>query len=101
MSKFKAQILGDLLTSEARTGRAARAAKYAADGIKFEAVVHIEADDGSWCELDAETADHAQLMAENWVSRMNARGASCREVRDAVKGIVKVRPFYTIYAPVT
>lgn len=99
MSKFRAKILGDLLTGEARIGRAKRAAEYAAHGTPFVAVVHIEADDGSWCELDAESVSHAHTIADNWVATMNARGASCRMLRGALTGIVKLRPFYLKFAP--
>jgi hypothetical protein len=99
--KFKAQKLGDLLTAESRIGRAKRAATYAAQGLPFMAVVHIEADDGTWCELDAESEQHAKVMANTWVSHMNARGASCRMLRGALTGILRLRPFYTVYAPLT
>lgn len=98
MAKFRATKLGDLLTADARVGRAKRAAEYAAHKTPFAAVVHIEADDGSWCELDAESEAHAKRMADNWVHTMNARGASCRTLRGALTGMVKLRPFYTVYA---
>lgn len=99
--KFKATKLGDLLTAEARIGRAARAASYAGNGTPFGAVVHIEADDGTWCELDAESEQHARTMADTWVKMMNARGASCRTLRGALTGMLKLRPFYTVYAELT
>lgn len=96
--KFKATKLGDLLTADARIARAQRAAEYAAGFLSaFAAVVHVEADDGSWCELDAESAEHARTLATNWVQKMGARGASCRMLRGGFGG-VKTKPFFTIYA---
>lgn len=87
MAKFAAQRLGDLLTVAANRGRKAREVCY---------VVHVEADDGSWCELDASGTQHARTLADNWVAKMNARGASCRMVNQTT-GKCFPNPFYTVY----
>lgn len=86
MTKFTAQKLGDLLTKERQEGRKVRAPLY---------VVFVEADDGSWCELDATSRNHAILLADNWVEKLDARGCSCRQVM--VSGRVRLTPFYTRY----
>lgn len=99
--KFSATKLGDLLTREARIGRAARVAYDAVNNTALVAVVHVEADDGSWCELDAESVEHAKALANNWVHKMNARGASCRMLRGGSPGSVALKPFYTVYAELT
>lgn len=45
---------------------------------KSVTVVICEADDGSWCELDAESVEHGRLLARTWVDpeRGHGRGAS-------------------------
>lgn len=88
MTKFKAQKLGDLLTRSANAGRKARGVSY---------VVHVEVDDGSWCELDASGSQHARTLADNWVDKMNARGASCRTV-NTTTGKPILNPFYLKFA---
>lgn len=87
MTKFAAQKLGDFLTVAMRAPRQLR-------GCSF--VVHVETDDGSWCELDADSMDHARTLAHNWVDKMGARGASCRNVLST--GKLHLRPFYTYFA---
>ena len=96
MAKFLATKLGDLLTVSAKAGRAVRSATYADMGVPFVAVVHAEADDGSWFELDAESVEHAKTLANNAVEVLGARGASCRMVGD--NGTVSLKAFYLIYA---
>jgi hypothetical protein len=68
MTKFAALSILDLRTPEANRGRRARRAKF---------VVAVEADDGSWFELDADDRDHARTLARNVVDVQSARGASC------------------------
>lgn len=87
MTKFAAQRLTDLLTPAHNRGRKARGVCY---------VVHVEADDGSWFELDASGSQHARTLADNQVAKMNARGASCRIVY-AETGKCMTTPFYTVY----
>lgn len=101
MTKFRAQKLDDLLTAEAKAGRAARIAQYASNPMfgNFAAVVHVEADDGSWCELDAESREHAIRLAHNWVEKMGARGASCRMLRGTT-GALNPASFYTKFAEI-
>lgn len=86
MTKFAAQSIRDLRTTEATVGRLARQAKF---------VVDVECDDGSWCELDADSVTHAERLAINWVDTLNARGASCWEV--LADGKVKRKPFFTYF----
>ena len=92
MAKFLATKLGDLLTAPAKAGRAVRASS----GVPFVAVVHVEADDGSWLELDVESVEHAKTLANNWVETQNARGASCRMLR--ANGAVTLKAFYLVFA---
>jgi hypothetical protein len=68
MPKFSALSFDDLNVPAALVGRLAR-------NVHF--VVEVEADDGSWCELDAENSDHAKRLADNMVDVMSARGCSC------------------------
>lgn len=78
MSKFAAQSIKDLMTVDANRGRVVRTEWYKLHTqTPFIAAVCIEADDGSWCELDAESEDHAKALAKNMVDHLNARGASC------------------------
>jgi len=86
MTKFTAQKLGDLLTKAHSVSRKARGVLY---------VVHVEADDGSWCELDADSQDHAKTLARNWVDKLGARGCSCWEVRES--GNVRIAPFFMYF----
>lgn len=86
MTKFAAQSMSDLRTIEATAGRLAREVQF---------IVNVECDDGSWCELDADSVTHAERLAMNWVDVMNARGASCWEV--VAEGKVKRKPFFTYY----
>lgn len=88
-TKFSAQKLGDLLTREANAARVIRRALV---------VVFVEADDGSWCELDADGVEHAKTLADNWVATQNARGCSCRVVRYPT-GKPEAKPFYMKFAP--
>ncbi len=87
MTKFSAQSITVFFTQPAIEGRLARKAKY---------VVCVEVDDGSWCELDADDADHAYRLAVNWVDVMDARGASCWCVSKT--GELGGRPFKTYYS---
>jgi len=98
MTKFNAQKLGDLLTTDATIARASRASQYAAQGLPFLAVVMIEVDDGSWCELDAESYQHAKIIADCWVRSMGARGASCRKLRGPLSGRIELQSFYTVFS---
>jgi len=72
MPKFSAETVADLLTRERDEARVQR---------KTEYVVFVEVDDGSWCELDAESLAHAKTLAHNWVDNLGARGCSVRRVR--------------------
>lgn len=96
MTKFTAQKLGDLLTREATNGRAARIAGYKRAGVAFTAVVHVEADDGSWFELDATDTHHAHVLADTMV-RDGARGVSCRFLR-GTNGRLVMKAFYLKFA---
>jgi hypothetical protein len=90
MPKFAAQSINDLRTPEANRGRHARRPFF---------VVAVEADDGSWFELDAESMDHARTLAKNQVDLMNARGASCWRVVKSGAQIAEMgaRPFFTYF----
>lgn len=68
MPKFSATSFQDLQTETRVAGRRARGAYF---------VVEVEADDGSWCELDADNSEHAKALADNWVEKLGARGCSC------------------------
>lgn len=87
MTKFSAQSALDLRTPEATAGRFARGARF---------IVQVEADDGSWFELDAETGSHAEVLAKTQVDKMKARGASCWCV-SAESGALARQPFFTYY----
>lgn len=92
MTKFAALSIADLRTAEANRGRMVRGAKF---------VVCVEVDDGSWCELDADDQGHAGVLARNWVSAQNARGASCWRVLRMYAGELGAQAFYTVYENVT
>jgi hypothetical protein len=81
--KFLARNILDLNTPEAIAGRRLR-------DVKF--VVDVEVDDGTWCELDATSENHAKVLAQNWVEVLGARGASCWCIMFGEPG---GRPFYT------
>jgi hypothetical protein len=90
MPKFSALAITRFFEADANAGRVAR---------QPHSVVHVEADDGSWCELDADSRDHAKRLAVNWVNVHNARGASCREY-DRKTGRLKRNPFFTHFPEV-
>lgn len=90
MAKFSARSIEDLNVPAALVGRLARGAYF---------VVEIEADDGSWCEMDAEDSDHAKRLADNMVDVMGARGASCWCV-NAETGALARTSFYTKFEEV-
>ena len=83
-TKFSAQSCRVL--HDAKEARVARKATH---------VVLLEADDGSWFELDAEDHGHAIVLAHNQVDLMDCRGASCWEVKP--NGSLDVLPFYTYF----
>lgn len=86
MTKFAAQTIKTLMDDTAHiAGRKARGAKF---------VVAVEADDGSWFELDADDQGHAGVLARNAVDAMSARGASCWRVMD---GRYLGRAFYSCF----
>lgn len=87
MTKFSALSSRELRTAARAAGRVARGAR---------CVVTVEADDGSWFELDAVHASHACALADSQVSLMNARGASCWRV--TARGKLSRRWFYTKFA---
>jgi hypothetical protein len=66
-TKFAAQKLTDLWSEAQNRGRLQR-------GVFF--VVATEASDGSWCEFDAESYDHAKVLAHNAVDKLGCRGCS-------------------------
>jgi len=68
MPKFSALSFADLQTEDRVRGRLARGAHF---------VVEVEANDGSWCELDADNSAHAKVLADTWVEKLGARGCSC------------------------
>jgi hypothetical protein len=86
MTKFSALSIARFFEADAVAGRVARKAKF---------VVLVEADDGSWCELDADDQGHAGVLARNWVDTLGARGASCWRVFPG--GTLDGRPFFTHY----
>ena len=88
MPKFIARSILDLMTPEREAGRVARGAHF---------IVAVEVDDGSWVELDADDKPHAAVIADNWVAKLNARGASCWAVFPGCGGLAD-QPFYTRYA---
>lgn len=86
-TKFAAHSLGQLMMASGRAaGRVARKAKI---------VVAVEVDDGSWCELDADSEAHAEVLARNWVDVLGARGCSCWHVIE--DGSYAARNFFTYY----
>jgi len=87
MPKFSASTVNDLLTAERNAGRVARKAEY---------VVFVECDDGSWCELDADSEQHARDLCRNWVDKLNARGCSTWRVR-LIDGAVAPGPVATYF----
>lgn len=86
MPKFQAASAHDLRTKERNVGRVTRKAKF---------IVTVEADDGSWFELDAVDQGHAGAMARNQVDKMKSRGASCWRVERS--GKLSRLAFYTYY----
>lgn len=88
MTKFTAQSASEFRTVKANHGRFARECGY---------VVLVEADDGSWCELDADHRQHARTLADNWVEKMNARGCSCWMVNQK-NGKLMNKSFYMKFA---
>lgn len=89
MSKFSALSFRDLQSADRLLGRLARGAII---------VVEVECDDGSWCELDAESEAHARVLADTWVDaqRGRARGASCWRVRQ-IDGKLAAKSFYKVF----
>lgn len=87
MAKFADRSIGPFFTEARNAARVSR---------KAEFIVAVECDDGSWCELDAESIEHAGMLAHNWVDVLGARGASCwrASVRN---GKCARTPFYTHY----
>lgn len=53
---------------------AARVTRWHASELLY--VVTCEADDGSWCELDATSLQHARNLSRSMVEKMKARGCS-------------------------
>lgn len=103
MPKFQAASIQDLMTDIANAARVVRKDYYRQHGHEINitsmaAVVCVEADDGSWFEFDAETEDHAKVLARNVVDTQSARGASCWTFDNA--GRLKRKPFYTYFAPI-
>ena len=97
MTKFQAQSIQDLMTPVANAARVVRKQWYAENTkCPMLAVVCIEASDGSWCELDAESEEHAKALAKNMVDHMRARGASCWKFNES--GKLERRSFYNYYA---
>jgi hypothetical protein len=84
--KFQALDISYLLTDERNAGRVARNATR---------VVFVEVDDGSWCELDADSDEHARVLCHNWVDKLNARGCSAWNV--AADGRIVPGPIATYY----
>lgn len=87
MAKFSALTSADLRTNARNIGRLARKVGY---------VVFVEADDGSWFELDAESIAHSKVLADTQVDKMNARGASCWLVNH-INGKIKRKAFYMVF----
>lgn len=85
MQKFPATTVHDLLTPERQAARVLR---------NVEWVVFVEVDDGSWCELDAESLAHAKTLAHNWVDTLGARGCSVRRVRRQDGRALKCEYYY-------
>lgn len=86
MTKFAVQKLSEFFAAELREPRKAR-------GCKF--VVHVQADDGSWCELDANDLGQARLLARNWVEKLGAQCAHCRIIYPS--GMLRAFAFYTCF----
>ncbi len=72
MPKFLATSINDLFTAERSAGRVAR---------KVEYIIACEASDGSWCEFDGESFEHAKRIADNAVDVLGSRGCSVWRVR--------------------
>lgn len=87
MAKFAATSIQDLMTKERSVGRNAR---------KVQFIVACEADDGSWFELDADSKQHAKVLANDQVKNMNCRGCSCWKINDT--GTLAHHPFASEYA---
>lgn len=90
MPKFSALTIHDLRTPERSAARILRNVEY---------VVAVEVDDGSWCELDAESEEHSRTLARNWVDRLGARGCSCWHVRRQDGKLVKDAFFAYYWSP--
>lgn len=89
MAKFAALSAKDLRTPARDAGRLARRVPF---------VVCVEADDGSWFELDATSEEHGRTLADNMVRPEHAcRGCSLWRVREGSGKLAK-RPSYTIWA---
>lgn len=89
MPKFSATKLTDLFTAERDAGRLAR---------KVEYIVACEASDGSWCEFDGESFEHAKVLADNAVDNLGARGCSIWRVR-LIDGAVAKGPSLYLVTP--
>lgn len=89
MPKFSAAKLTDLMTDERNIGRLRRRVFF---------IVACEASDGSWCEFDGESSDHAKVLADNAVDKLGARGCSVWAV-NAESGAFAFGPaIYHVYA---
>lgn len=88
MPKFLASKIEDLFTAERDAGRIAR---------KVEFIVACEASDGSWCEFDGESLEHAKVLAVNAVEKLGARGCSVWNVR--IDGTVGLPHFKFFWSP--
>lgn len=65
--QFSAKSITDLMSEPRNAGRKAR-------GCLF--IVAVEAANGSWAELDADSLEHGEALAKAWVENHNARGCS-------------------------
>ncbi len=103
MPKFEAANIRDLCTPERNAGRLSRRAKYEQPFrfpnalVRLAYIVAVEADDGSWTELDGESLDHARRLADAWVNDCNARGCSVWEVGSS--GSLARRSSYVVFKP--
>lgn len=89
MPKFSATKLTDLMTDARNAGRLQR-------GVFF--IVACEASDGSWCEFDAESSDHAKVLADNAVDKLGARGCSVWAVNAETGAFAFGPALYHVYA---
>jgi hypothetical protein len=97
MTKFTAQSLTAFWSDEANAGRRARVIAYAALNTPFTHVVTAEADDGSWCEFDAEDFGHAKRLADNAVDRLGARGCSVWLINPKTGEYLRGPSLYHVY----